>query len=67
MTKATHSQLVASGYIFQGINNELSVFAQSNRHFVKLKDGIVVRFDSEEPTILNIKSKYLKKYGITTI
>ena len=66
MTTATHSQLVVSGYAFQGTNNELPVFAQNNRHFVKLKDGIVVRFDNEEPTSLNIKTKFLKKYGITT-
>ena len=66
-TLATHQQLVNAGYGFQGKNNELPVFAQSNRHFVKLKEGIVVRFDNEEPTLLNIKSSVLKKYGIKII
>jgi len=64
-TLATSEQLKKAGYDYVGTNNNLPVFAQNDRHFVKLKNGIVVHFENENPTSLNIKDECLVNYGIT--
>lgn len=66
-TFATEKQLVESGYVLSGYNNDLPVFSQDNRTFVKIKDGAVVSFNKEEPISLNITIQALKNYGVTII